>query len=75
MTTAEKEKRVLDLGSPWTEVMKGLKFHCRTRGPENSDEYREVIALTRDDYYSNALSVILECARRTESKQPTANVR
>ena len=29
MTTAEKEKRIFDLGKPWTEIMKGLVAGAR----------------------------------------------
>ena len=66
MTTPEKEKRVADLGKPWTEVMKGLGFHRKVTEEEKQHEHHDAIAIAREDYYSNALSVIIDCAWREE---------
>ena len=65
MTTAEKEKRILDLGKPWSDIMKGLAFHRSITKDEESSPHRDGIIRTREDYYSQALSVVLDCAHKS----------
>jgi len=67
MTTAEKEKRIFDLGKPWTEIMKGLEVHRSITEEEKKSDHKDSIARAREDYYSNALSVVLECGQRREN--------
>jgi len=70
MTTAEKEKRIFDLGRPWTELMKGLEYHRKPTQKEKDDKTSgDAIARAREDYYSNALSVILECGDREKNSK------
>lgn len=66
MTTAEKEKRILDLGKPWKEIMQGLSFHRTITKEEESSPHRDGIMRAREDYYSSALSVILDCADKSK---------
>jgi hypothetical protein len=67
MSTAEKEEHILELGSPWVDLMMGLQFHRHARGEEKTDRNAEAISRAREDYYSNALIVVLECALRIKS--------
>jgi len=69
MTTAEKEKRIWDLGSPWTEILKGLDAHRSIKEDEKKNEHRDAIARAREDYYTSALSVIIKCATRAEKSK------
>ena len=66
MTTAEKEKRILDLGKPWTSLMEGLAAHRSITKEEEDCTYRDGLIQTREDYYSHALSVVIDCADRSK---------
>jgi hypothetical protein len=66
MTTAEKEKRILDAGKPWIEIMEGLAHHRSITKKEEGSPHRDGIIRAREDYYSQALSVILDCAYKSK---------
>ena len=47
--------------------MKGLEFHRHATAEENNDRNADAVSRAREDYYSNALIVVLECAERVRS--------
>ena len=59
MTTAEKEKRIMDLGGPWLESMKRLQQHRKLSTEEETSPYANGLMLAKEHGYSVMLSEIL----------------
>lgn len=57
----------MDLGKPWTNIMDGLRFHRLATPEELKSPYSDGIIKARQDYYSHALSVVLNCATKNQS--------
>jgi hypothetical protein len=73
MTTAEKEKRIMDLGKPWTKIMDGLKPNRSLTPEEASGPYKTGFSLAREHWYSVGLSAILDAAWEAQESKETSN--
>lgn len=66
MTTAEKEKRVMDLGGQWAEIMAHLQSQRSLTADEESSPHSVGIKLGKEHMYSYMLSLMLDAAPKSE---------